>query len=98
MWVFTEIADWFDNTRRDNEQLIDSVLQPWVASTLDDGSPWYRNVAVDTGAGLGYALNKFTTTVAAGFVDVLRIGDGVSPALGRRACTGQWGWCRTRRR
>src|SRR6202035_4669993 len=34
MWVFTEIADWFDKTRADNEKWIDSELQPWVATTL----------------------------------------------------------------
>jgi nucleoid-associated protein YgaU len=84
MWVFTEIADWFDKTRHDNEKFIDNTLQPWVASTLNENSPWYRNVAVYSAAGAAYALNKFTTTVAAGFVDVLRIGDGVK--------SGGWGY------
>lgn len=77
MWVFTEIADWFDRTRHKNEKAIDSWLQPWVATTLKEDSPWYRNVGIYSVSGAAYALNKFTTTVAAGFVDVLRIGDGV---------------------
>jgi LysM repeat protein len=84
MWVFTEIADWFDKTRQDNEKFIDSELQPWVATTLYEDHSWYRNVGVWTAAGTLYALNKFTTTVAAGFVDVLRLGDGVQE--------GGWGY------
>jgi hypothetical protein len=84
MWVFTKIADWFDKTRQDNERFIDSQLQPWVATTLYEDHPWYRNVGVWTAAGTLYALNKFTTTVAAGFVDVLRVGDGIQE--------GGWGY------
>jgi hypothetical protein len=84
MWVFTEIADSFDKTRGENEKWIDSELQPWVATTLYDDSPWYRNVGVWAAAGTLYSLNKFTTTVAAGFVDVLRLGDGVQE--------GGWGY------
>lgn len=84
MWVFTEVADWFDKARQDNEKWIDSELQPWVATTLYDSSPWYRNVGVWAAAGTLYSLNKFTTTVASGFVDVLRVGDGVKE--------GGWGY------
>ena len=84
MWVFTEVADWFDKTRVENEKWIDSELQPWVATTLYDDSPWYRNVGIYAASGTLYALNKFTTTVAAGFVDVLRLGDGVQE--------GGWGY------
>jgi hypothetical protein len=84
MWIFTDIADWFDNTRHSNEKWIDSELQPWVATTLYEDSPWYRNVGVWAAAGTLYSLNKFTTTVAAGFVDVLRLGDGVQE--------GGWGY------
>jgi len=84
MWVFTKIADWFDKTRHDNEKFIDSQLQPWVATTIYEDHAWYRNVGVWTAAGTLYALNKFTTTVAAGFVDVLRLGDGVQE--------GGWGY------
>ncbi len=84
MWAFTKIADWFDKTRKDNESFIDSQLQPWVATTLYEDHSWYRNVGVWTAAGTLYALNKFTTTVAAGFVDVLRLGDGVQE--------GGWGY------
>jgi len=76
MWIATEVADWFDKTRADNDAWIDRGLQPWVATTLYDDSPWYRNVGVWTAAGVLYALNKFTTKVASGFVDVLRLGDG----------------------
>jgi hypothetical protein len=84
MWIFTEVADWFDKTREDNDRWIDSNLQPWVASTLYEDSPWYRNVGIYAASGTLFALNKFTTTVASGFVDVLRVGDGIRE--------GGWGW------
>lgn len=84
MWVFTEVADWFDHTRRSNEAWLDQTLQQWVASQPNFDQPSARNIAVWTAAGLGYAVNKFSTTVAAGFVDVLRMGDGVQ--------RGGWGW------
>ncbi len=84
MWIFTEVADWFDKTRADNDAWIDQGLQEWVGTTLYDDSPWYRNVGVYVASGTLYALNKFTTTVAAGFVDVLRLGDGVKE--------GGWGY------
>jgi hypothetical protein len=77
MWIFTDLADLFDKTRKENDKWVDSELQPWVATTLYDNSPWYRNVGVWTASGTLYALNKFTGAVAAGFVDVLRLGDGV---------------------
>jgi nucleoid-associated protein YgaU len=84
MWIFTEVADWFDNTRENNDKWIDSGLQPWVGSTLYEDSPWYRNVGIYVAAGTLYSLNKFTGAVASGFVDVLRIGDGVQE--------GGWGY------
>jgi hypothetical protein len=84
MWIFTEVADWFDKVREDNDRWIDNNLQPWVGSTLYEDSPWYRNVGVYTASGTLFAVNKFTTTIASGFVDVLRVGDGISE--------GGWGW------
>jgi hypothetical protein len=77
MWVLTKVADWFDQTRADNDAWVDQYLQPWVATTLYEDSPWYRNVGVWAASGVLYSLNKFTTTVASGFVDVLRVGDGM---------------------
>jgi hypothetical protein len=84
MWIFTEIADAFDQVRKDNDAWIDSELQPWVGSTIYEDSPWYRNVGIWVAGGTLYSLNKFTTTVASGFVDILRIGDGVKE--------GGWGY------
>src|SRR5262249_10565740 len=77
MWIFSKVADWFDKTRAENVAWIDRELQPWVATTLYDDSHWYRKVGVWTAAGTLHALNKFTTTVASGFVDVLRVEDGI---------------------
>jgi hypothetical protein len=86
MWIFTKAADLFDKTRKDNDAWIDQNLQSWEATTLYDDSPWYRNVGVWAAGGTLYALNKFTTTVASGFVDVLRLGDGVQE--------GGWGYAK----
>jgi len=77
MWVFSEWADGFDKVKTDNNKALDGWLQDWVATTLNDDSPWYRNAAVYAGAGLAYSVNKLSTEVLGGFVDVLRIGDGV---------------------
>jgi hypothetical protein len=76
MWIFTRIADAYDKMTEENAKWIDSGLQPWVATTLYADSPWYRNVGVWTAAGTLFALNKFTATVAGGFIDVVRLGDG----------------------
>src|SRR5690242_16175274 len=84
MWVFTDFANAFDKLKEDNAKALDSWLQDWVATTLDDSSPWYRNVAVYAGSGLAYSVNTLSTSVLSGFVDVLRIGDGVN--------AGGWGY------
>jgi hypothetical protein len=84
MWVFTEWANAFDKVKQDNEKALDSWLQEWVATTLQDDSPWYRNAAIYTTAGTAYAVNKLSTEVLGGFVDVLRLGDGVKE--------GGWGY------
>jgi hypothetical protein len=77
MWVFTELADAFDKEKDWENRFIDEKLQPWVGSTIYEDSPWYRNVGIYVAAGTLYSVNKITTTVGAGFVDVLRLGDGV---------------------
>lgn len=84
MWVFTEWANAFDKVKQDNEKALDSWLQEWVATTLDDKSPWYRNALIYTASGTAYAVNKLSTEVLGGFVDVLRLGDGVKD--------GGWGY------
>jgi hypothetical protein len=78
MWVFTRVADAYDRISQDNAKWIDSGLQPWVATTLYEDHSLYRNIGVWTASGTLFALNKFTTTVAGGFIDVLRLGDGVA--------------------
>ena len=62
MWHFTEIADWFDGKRNET----DTVLDQWVESS--DYSQGVMIVA---------ATSKAFTTFGAGFVDLLRLGDGV---------------------
>jgi hypothetical protein len=89
MWIFTEAADWFDKTRTDNNKVLDQTFQGWVDYATkheNEQSFWpaLRNGMIYAGTGTLYALNQFTSTVASGFVDTLRIGDGVR--------TGGWGY------
>lgn len=63
MWYFTEVADWFDRNRADSQKILDR----WVE---DSG----YNGAVMAAASTTSAFMTF----GAGFVDLLRLGDGVS--------------------
>jgi hypothetical protein len=63
MWQFTEIAKWFEDKRAQS----DAVLDQWVEESN-----------YSTGVMVVAATTKAFTTVGAGFVDVLRLGDGVS--------------------
>ncbi|HIG66083.1 MAG TPA: hypothetical protein EYQ43_11155 [Methyloprofundus sp.] len=62
MWYFTEIAEWFD---KQNKQT-DTILDQWV-----------ENSQYDQGVMFAAATTKAFTTIGAGFVDILRLGDGV---------------------
>jgi hypothetical protein len=62
MWFFTEIADWFDGEHARS----DSVLDAWV----EDSN-------YDHGVMVIAATTKALTTFGAGFVDLLKLGDGV---------------------
>jgi len=80
MWKLTAVADWFDKQKDMENHWVDKKLSAWVYND----SPWYRNVGVYVAASTLYSINKLTTTVGAGFVDILRIGDGVKQ--------GGWGY------
>jgi hypothetical protein len=77
MWIFTEIADAFDKSRAEENAWVSTELRLWTRSKIYAGSPWYRNVAVYEADGVLYAVNKLSTSLASGFIDVLRVGDGV---------------------
>lgn len=62
MWYFTNIADWFDNNRKQT----DVILDQWV-----DSSNYNEGVMILA------ATTKAFETIGAGFVDILRLGDGV---------------------
>lgn len=62
MWYFTEIAEWFDGQRKQT----DTVLDKWVEDSQ-----------YDQGVMFAAATTKAFTTIGAGFVDLLRLGDGV---------------------
>ena len=62
MWVFTDIAEWFDEQRKQT----DTILDNWVTD-----SDYNQGVMITA------ATTKAFTTMGAGFVDLLRLGDGV---------------------
>lgn len=62
MWYFTEVADWFEHRRSQT----DKILDQWV-----EDSNYSQGVMVIA------ATTKAFTTFSAGFVDLLRLGDGV---------------------
>jgi hypothetical protein len=77
MWIFTEIADAFDKSRAEENAWVSTELRLWTRSKIYADSPWYRNVAVYEADGVLYAVNKLSTSLASGFIDVLRVGDGI---------------------
>lgn len=82
MWVFTEIADAWDRLREEDGRFLDQQFLSWTQYALAhaDDPEWYsslRNAAIYTGVGLGYATWTLSTTVATGFIDTLRLGDGI---------------------
>jgi hypothetical protein len=86
VWKFTQLADVLDELKDEENHIVDTELMAWAGRTVYDDSPWYRNVGVWVGVASAtlYSVNKFTTTVAGGFIDVLRLGDGVKQ--------GGWGY------
>ncbi|MGO4339218.1 hypothetical protein AB4037_30305 [Labrys sp. KB_33_2] len=74
MWKFTELADWWSQQQKESE----AILDKWV----EDSN--YSQGAMIVGAG-----TKALMTFGAGFVDVLRLGDGL--AKGTAAGAGQDG-------
>lgn len=62
MWYFTEVADWFENNRSESDEILDR---------------WVENSNYSTGAMVAASTAKAFTTFGAGFVDLLRLGDGV---------------------
>ena len=62
MWYFTEVADWFEKNKNESEQVLDQ---------------WVENSGYSTGAMVTASTTKAFMTFGAGFVDLLRLGDGV---------------------
>jgi hypothetical protein len=62
MWYFTEVADWFEGKRAQSNVALDQ---------------WVEESNYSQGAMLVAASTQAITTFSAGFVDVLRLGDGV---------------------
>ncbi len=62
MWYFTEVADWFERKRSQS----DNILDKWV-----EDSNYSQGVMIIASTTKGF------TTFGAGFVDLLRIGDGI---------------------
>jgi hypothetical protein len=62
MWHFTEVADWFEKNRSESDEILDQ---------------WVEDSNYDTGVMIAASTTKALTTFGAGFVDILRLGDGV---------------------
>lgn len=62
MWYFTEVADWFERNRAQSDEILDQ---------------WVEETNYSTGAMVVASTTKALTTFGAGFVDLLRLGDGV---------------------
>lgn len=62
MWYFTDIVDWFEKNRGESEKVLDK---------------WVEDSGYSTGSMATAATTKAFMTVGAGFVDLLRLGDGV---------------------
>lgn len=62
MWIFTEIADWFEGQRKQTDVILDK---------------WVEDSEYEQGVMIAAVTTKAFTTFGAGFVDLLRLGDGV---------------------
>jgi outer membrane protein OmpA-like peptidoglycan-associated protein len=68
MWIFTQAADWADGQLQRIEKILLS------GTDHDDSHAWW---GVRVGDALSYAQLHSTMGFASGFVDVLRLGDGI---------------------
>jgi nucleoid-associated protein YgaU len=82
VWLFTEVADGFDKLVHDDEVFLEDWGTRVAGDYVRDGG--VVNVLELAGVSLTNAGFKLSTTVAKGFVDVLRLGDGVKK--------GGWGY------
>lgn len=62
MWVLTEAADWFDRQRGESDQILDR---------------WVEDAQYSVGSMVGASATKALMTFGGGFVDLLRLGDGL---------------------
>lgn len=62
MWIFTEVADWFERKRSNTDKILDK---------------WVEDSRYDQGVMILASTTKAFTTVGAGVVDLLRLGDGI---------------------
>jgi len=62
MWIFTEVADWFERKRSHTDKILDK---------------WVEDSRYTQGVMILASTTKAFTTVGAGVVDLLRLGDGV---------------------
>lgn len=62
MWYLTDVAEWFEQKRNESNGILDS---------------WVENSGYSTGSMVTASAAKAVMSFGAGFVDLLRIGDGV---------------------
>jgi len=62
VWYFTKVADWFEKNRFETDEILNS---------------WVEDSNFSTSVMVAASTTKALTTFGAGFVDLLRFGDGV---------------------
>lgn len=62
MWYFTDVANWFDRNKNETDKILDK---------------WVEDSNYNQGVMIVAATTHAFTTFGAGFIDLLRLGDGV---------------------
>jgi hypothetical protein len=88
MWNLEKIADAYDQLEKWDNKNMNAEIRLWTESNLYHDSNGIHNLGVYFAGQTLYALNVFTTSIpmaiGAGFVDLLRLGEGVKQ--------GGWGY------
>jgi len=78
MFGLEQIADGFDQIQAADQKAIDQALRDSaIRAGSDYGPDSWQTYGLAVSAGIAWSLFTFSTTVAKGFVDVLRLGEGV---------------------
>ncbi|MGL4552308.1 MAG: hypothetical protein ACRC33_14105 [Gemmataceae bacterium] len=77
MFGLETVADWFDEIHNENKQFLQKEFQGWVDEQYQKHGEGWQFYGVAAGAATLEAMYTFSGGVASGFVDTLRIGEGL---------------------